>query len=225
MTVYTDKPEVVSPEVVSPEVDIKEEDFLSRWSRRKHETRQQQALADSEIESIPEEVEVAPLLTDADMPPIESLTEDSDYSGFLSPKVSEALRKQALKKLFHCPGFNICDGLDDYDEDFTKFEKLGDIITSDMKHQLEMEAKRIQERAEEEVTKEQNAKDEIVPTKLTPEKLEQEKLAPEKLVTEKSNAEQNDVEQIELISNENSNKVSNVDLTYELTGEEEVKPI
>ncbi|MCP4992832.1 MAG: hypothetical protein GY934_03455, partial [Gammaproteobacteria bacterium] len=32
--------------------------------------------------------------------------------------------------------FNVCDGLDDYAEDFNGFEKLGDIITSDMLHQL-----------------------------------------------------------------------------------------
>ena len=39
-------------------------------------------------------------LTDADMPPIETLTEDSDYTGFMSPEVSEELRKLALRKLF-----------------------------------------------------------------------------------------------------------------------------
>lgn len=48
------------------------------------------------------------------------------------------LRQRALRKLFHSPLMNICDGLDDYAEDFTSFAVLGDIITSDMRHQLAM---------------------------------------------------------------------------------------
>ena len=81
-------------------------------------------------------------LTDEDMPPLGSLDENSDYSGFLSPGVSEGLRRRALRKLFFSAAFNVRDGLDDYDEDFTSFEALGDIVTSDMKHQAEMEAER-----------------------------------------------------------------------------------
>ncbi len=81
-------------------------------------------------------------LTDAHMPPIDSLTEDSDFSGFLSPGVSEALRKRALRKLFAGAVFNIRDGLDDYDDDFRNFAALGDLITSDMKHQMEVEEAR-----------------------------------------------------------------------------------
>lgn len=121
------------------------EDFLGRWSRRKQQALSEQKNTAKVTTATPvgdvENIETH-LPTDADMPPIESLTEESDYSGFLSPKVSEALRKQALHKLFHCPQFNICDGLDDYDGDYTKFEKLGNIVTADMKHQIEMEAQR-----------------------------------------------------------------------------------
>ena len=82
------------------------------------------------------------VLTDADMPPLDSLDENSDYSGFLSSGVSEALRRRALRKLFSSAVFNIPDGLDDYDDDFTSFAALGDIVTSDMKHQAEVEAER-----------------------------------------------------------------------------------
>ncbi|MBI1422292.1 MAG: DUF3306 domain-containing protein [Gammaproteobacteria bacterium] len=119
-----------------------DEDFLSRWSRRKHEAQQSHATP-TDAQETPD-TSPAPVahLTDADMPPIESLTEDSDYTGFLSPKVSEALRKQALRKLFQSASFNVRDGLDDYDEDFTEFAKLGDIVTVDLKHRLEMESKR-----------------------------------------------------------------------------------
>lgn len=89
-------------------------------------------------------------LTDADMPALEALGEDDDYSGFLSPGVSEPLRLKALRKLFTSAKFNVTDGLDDYAEDFTKFEPLGDIITSDMRHRIEMEAERARQAAEDE---------------------------------------------------------------------------
>ena len=125
------------------------EDFLHRWSRRKHEAQQAPA---AEVASLADsEVGAEKQLTDADMPPLDTLTDDSDYSGFLSPNVSEALRQQALRQLFRGPGFNIRDGLDDYDDDFTAFAKLGDIVTSDMKHQLEKETQRLQQRIEAEL--------------------------------------------------------------------------
>ncbi len=74
-----------------------------------------------------------PLLVDADMPPIESLTSSSDISGFLSKGVSAALRKAALRHVFRQSSYNVRDGLNDYDGDFTAFEPLGDTVTSDMK--------------------------------------------------------------------------------------------
>jgi len=126
------------------------ESFLARFHRRKTEARiglpdaglrpaeeTQQDGADSAAEADPD-----PQPTDADMPPLSSLEADSDYSGFLSPKVSEALRRAALRKLFHGSAFNVIDELDDYAEDFTTFEALGDIITADMRHQIEVEAKK-----------------------------------------------------------------------------------
>lgn len=126
-----------------PEENL-EENTLQRWSRRKHE-----AVETTDADELENAVELAaepeleiPALTDADMPPIESLDENSDYSGFLSPEVSEGLRKLALRKLFHLPSFNVRDGMDDYDGDYTEFAGLGNLVTADMKHALEVEAKR-----------------------------------------------------------------------------------
>ncbi len=103
------------------------------------------------LKSSSEEPEAdAPVLTDADMPALESLDEHSDYSGFLSPGVSEKLRRLAMRKLFTAAVFNVRDGLDDYDEDFTQFEGLGDMVTSDMKHQAEVAEKRRLEAEERE---------------------------------------------------------------------------
>jgi len=79
------------------------------------------------------------------MPDVESLNEDSDFSGFMSSGVSDELRNLALRKLFKAPVFNIRDGLDEYDEDYTYFEKLGDIVTCDMKHQIEMQEQKLRE--------------------------------------------------------------------------------
>ena len=132
MTVSKPDKEIIPPE---------EESFIGRWSRRKQAAQEDQIeLQQNDMPTA--DVKNTALLTDADMPPLETLNEDSDYTGFLSPKVTEALRKQALRKLFGSPAFNIRDGLNEYDDDYTQFEKLGDIITVDMRHQMEMESRR-----------------------------------------------------------------------------------
>jgi hypothetical protein len=146
------------------------ESTLRRWSRRKQEAAQeapaaeQSAPIDTEASlgtaaPIEIEAESSPALTDADMPPIESLDEDSDYSAFMSEGVSDELRNLALRKLFKAPVFNIRDGLDEYDEDYTYFEKLGDIVTCDMKHHIEMKEQR--EREALALEAEQEAEDEM----------------------------------------------------------------
>ena len=71
-------------------------------------------------------------LTDADMPPVESLDAGADVGAFLSPKVSDALRKRALRAVFRQARFNVRDGLDDYDEDFTAFPPLAK-MTAEMR--------------------------------------------------------------------------------------------
>jgi len=136
-----------------------QESRLSRWSRRKQQTAEQtrkedlafdmeqQSQLENELEETlsedqPQVETPEPVLTDADMEPIESLTENSDFSKFMSSGVSDDLRNLALRKMFKAPFFNIRDGLDEYDEDYTTFEKLGDIVTADMRHQMELEAER-----------------------------------------------------------------------------------
>jgi len=118
-----------------------QEDFLARWSRRK--VAEEQGATQEETVALqqtgtPDE-EPASELTDADMPPLESLDEDSDFAPFLSTGVSDGLRQQALRILFGQSVFNITDGLNDYDEDFTEFTKLGNVITHEMKRALQRE--------------------------------------------------------------------------------------
>ncbi len=148
------------------------ESFASRWSRRKRLVAEEEIRA-KESEKVvdlkdkeeldpdlPEELtaeeKLAELnkLTDEDMPDVETLDEESDYSGFMSANVSESLRMMALNKLFHGKSYNIRDGLDEYDGDYTFFEKLDpNTITSDMHHMIEVEAKRALAKKEEEEQK------------------------------------------------------------------------
>lgn len=140
--------------------DARGESVLARWSRRKSVARLQERERFVEPDhragtksASPQASEAAaanlPEKTDADLPPVESLDQNSDFSQFLSPKVSDKLRQAALKKLFHLPGMNIVDGLDDYAEDYTYFVPLGNIITSDMRHHMEREAEELKKRAME----------------------------------------------------------------------------
>ncbi len=142
------------------------ESRLSRWSRRKQQTLEATQIEDLALEveqqnQVENDLEVSPggdqqneaqqpALSDADMEPVEGLTEESDFSKFMSSGVSDKLRNLALRKLFHAPIFNIRDGLDEYDGDYTSFEKLGDIVTADMRHQMELEAnKKLEQEARE----------------------------------------------------------------------------
>ena len=84
------------------------EAFLSRWSRLKREV---------PVEKKDESA--APVL-----PPVESLTPESDFADFMHPKVKEELRRLALKKLFSDPHFNIADPFEAYSGDWTGGEPI-----------------------------------------------------------------------------------------------------
>jgi hypothetical protein len=141
---------VINPQGADPETGLQRDDddegFLVRWSRRKQagyrnqehpsapgpQTLPGEPLAADDLQQATPQRE----LTDADMPAVDSLDEKSDYAAFMSPGVSEKLRALALRKLFHLPDFHVPDGLDDYDDDFTQFAKLGHIVTREMERML-----------------------------------------------------------------------------------------
>ncbi|WP_415905804.1 DUF3306 domain-containing protein [Neptuniibacter sp. QD48_55] len=110
--------------------------FFSRWSQRKAE-QQAEPIEESQTEaSLSDEAidtEELPPLTDEDMPDIESLDNDSNFEQFFSPGVSEELRNLALRKLFRLPEFNIRDGLNDYDDDFSKMPALTQEVVSKLR--------------------------------------------------------------------------------------------
>lgn len=111
-----------------------EEGFVARWSRRKRAVQAPAAEAEAPAAEPP------PVLTDTDMPPLESLSADSDFSPFLSPGVSEPLRRAALRKLFALPAFNARCPLDSEYYDCANMTPLGSIITHEMREAIEREA-------------------------------------------------------------------------------------
>ena len=68
--------------------------------------------------------DVAPAQTGTPLPPIESLTPESDFSPFMQADVAEHLKRRALKTLFQDPRFNVMDGLDVYIDDYSKPDPL-----------------------------------------------------------------------------------------------------
>ena len=90
----------------------KKEAFLHRWSRRKHEQK-----------DLPVKEEEAPAPS---LPPLDKLTPESDYTGFMHPKVEDALRRVALKKLFNDPHFNTPDPFEPFSGDWNVGEPISE---------------------------------------------------------------------------------------------------
>ena len=94
------------------------EAFLSRWSRLK----QEQAREEPAVPAPQAKDEPVP----APLPPVEELTPQSDFAPFMQPKVAEALRRVALKKLFADPHFNAPDLFEPFSGDWTGGEPIGE---------------------------------------------------------------------------------------------------
>ena len=103
---------------------------LSRWSRRKLEASRAQSAPAPEAPApatpaVPVQQSPQPAARSAPdptpvLPPIESLTIDSEFAPFFKPGIPEATRRAALKQLFRDPRFNVMDGLDVYIDDYTQ---------------------------------------------------------------------------------------------------------
>ena len=103
---------------------------LKRWSQRKLDAAAPEpatpaaAAAPAAQGSVPvpaaPATPAAPSSPPPELPPVESLRFDSDFTVFLRPGVDENLKRAALKQLFRDPRFNVMDGLDTYIDDYTK---------------------------------------------------------------------------------------------------------
>jgi len=113
------------------------EAFLSRWSRLKQEQ--------AAHEPLPQKAEEAPAPV---LPPVDTLTPASDFAPFMHPKVGDALRRVALKKLFADPRFNVPDPYEAYSGDWSG----GDPISEELLKTLN-QARTVLFREEEEQKK------------------------------------------------------------------------
>lgn len=110
--------------------DDEKTEFLARWSRLKRENAQP-----------PEKKAEAPAPA---LPPVDKLTPQSDFTGFMHPKVEDALRRVALKKLFSDPHFNLPDLYEPYSGDWTVGEPMSEAMVASLE-QMKALAKKLPE--------------------------------------------------------------------------------
>ena len=101
-----------------------DDSFIARWSRRKRgDSAEPDATGPAPVQAeTGESTEADPTQDEIvdQLPDIDSLDENADFTVFLKKGVPEELRKRALRRLWRLnPVFANLDGLNDYDEDFT----------------------------------------------------------------------------------------------------------
>ncbi|BEI33277.1 DUF3306 domain-containing protein [Polynucleobacter sp. HIN5] len=115
-----------------------ENNFLSRWSRKKAGLTEETTSAPSTapIAKVPEplleeanQATSAPDLVQQPPPPtiedVEKIdVKAPDFSAFMRPDVDPLVQQAALKKMFSDPHFNVMDGLDIYIDDYTKSDPI-----------------------------------------------------------------------------------------------------
>jgi Protein of unknown function (DUF3306) len=117
-------------------------DFLARWSRlkRKAQAEPREAairsgtarhrVAEAEPQAAPSAAAPA-AKPDEELPRIETLGKDSDYTPFMRADVPDGLRNEALRKLWQSdPVFANLDGLVDYAEDFGAAFAVGGTVAT-----------------------------------------------------------------------------------------------
>lgn len=110
----------------------RDENFLSRWSRRKSESKEPAGEDAGATDRVPatgpaRDSGTAPVVSERPpLPPVQSLTTESDFAPFMSAEVDGDVRRRALKTLFSDPRFNTMDMLDVYVDDYSKPDPLPD---------------------------------------------------------------------------------------------------
>lgn len=108
------------------------DNFLSRWAQRKQAVRQAEAVeAKTKAEPALPAAEAEGAIDPATLPPIETLTAESDFSIFLAKGVPAGLRQAALRKLWLTePSVLEYKPLVEYNWDFTA-PGYGDLLPTD----------------------------------------------------------------------------------------------
>lgn len=109
---------------------MSDDNFLSRWSKRKHQANKEPAPpsppAPPPLAAVapPSDLAAAESEIPEPLQAVDSLTPESDFKPFMNAKVDPETRRQALKTLFTDPRFNVMDGLDVYIDDYSKPDPL-----------------------------------------------------------------------------------------------------
>jgi len=114
---------------------------LERWSRRKRGL-DAEPIAAAEAEAVPppepaaviDEPDAPPPLLDDTLPDPESLPPGSEVSRYLQEGVSQALRRRALRRLWQADHYQVRDGLDDYDGDYSQLEPMAREVAERLRH-------------------------------------------------------------------------------------------
>ncbi|MGI9887950.1 DUF3306 domain-containing protein [Vibrio chagasii] len=147
--------------------------FFSRWSQRKLDESTDKALeAEQPVEetSVTSSESASQTLTSAEelapneptsIEPTDALEESADtkesasetteelsMAQLLVSEASESVKKAALRKLFLSEEFNVRDGLDDYDDDYSNLKSLSEGVAESLRDW-------VKEKAEEETPSEQ----------------------------------------------------------------------
>ncbi len=118
---------------------MSDDNFLSRWSRRKIDARAGRDVADPQPPPSPAvpaptgspapaagaEARPADAQARADeVPALDALTPASDFAAFMRPGIDPAVQRQAMRTLFSDPSLYPVDGLDVYMDDYTLADPL-----------------------------------------------------------------------------------------------------
>ncbi len=124
---------------------VEDDNFFSRWSRRKAQVRSGETPAaepPAPVAARAAAPRVAPVLAQPapveQAPPpltlddVAELTPESDFKAFVARSVSPEVRNAAVKKLFADPHFNVMDGLDIYIDDYSQPSPLSAAMMAKM---------------------------------------------------------------------------------------------
>ena len=117
----------------------KDVNFLKRWSGRKTALREEQPVKQATVSDYDEvilpdrkdENDLENVAVPEDLPDIDTLNKDSDFSLFMREGTPEHLKKIALRKLFNSdPAFSVLDGLNDYDDDYSMIGMVAEAVST-----------------------------------------------------------------------------------------------
>ncbi|CZF77651.1 DUF3306 domain-containing protein [Grimontia marina] len=119
------------------------ESFLNRWSKRKQETQSENTDELTEENLAPETPEMEgdePSLQDdsledeaPSMEDVEQLKAGDSASVFLAKGVASEVKKAALRKLFHSEAYNVLDGMNEYDLDYSNTPNLAADVAASLR--------------------------------------------------------------------------------------------